>query len=138
MASLNQATEEYDDHQNMNSEETPFIAEPPMLAAVDGEDPREKYRWRVLALIFVVTSLIEVAIVIAMPAWSALLEKGLCSEIHPDIANTFIAGDENPTCKDPVVQGKLAMYRGWGYALDAIPSTPKVEASSRTLLSLKC
>lgn len=105
------------------SEATPFIAKPSTPSVPDDdalglEDPRDKYKWSVIVLSFSIAFMLELGMGVSMPAWNALLEKGLCSETYPDIS----IGDDNPLCKDPTVQGKLAMYRGWTVTLEALPS----------------
>lgn len=106
----------------LTSEETPLLSGKAAAAVGDDEDPRRRSKWRVLVGAFVVLFLIELADGISTPAWNALLEKGLCAEAHPDIASFLAAGDENPLCKDRAVQGKLALYRGWAYTLDCLPT----------------
>lgn len=104
------------------SEETPLLSDEATTAAKDDEDPRDRYKWRVLVGAFTVLFLIELAVGISTPAWNALLEKGLCAEAYPEIARLLAAGEENPLCKDSAVQGKLALYRGWSYTLDCLPT----------------
>lgn len=103
-------------------EQTPLLSGEAPSAVKDEEDPRDKYKWRVLIGAFSVLFLIELANGISTPAWNALLEKGLCAEAYPGISLLLAVGDENPLCKDPAVQGKLALYRGWGYTLDCLPT----------------
>lgn len=115
------ATSVEDEAPLTSSEQTPLLGEAPS-AVNDEEDPRDKYKWRVLIGAFSVLFLIELADGISTPAWNALLEKGLCAEAYPEIALFLAAGDESPLCKDPAVQGKLALYRGWAYTLDCLPT----------------
>lgn len=122
MAALHELSLAEDEYQYKNSEETPFIPDPSGPAATDDDDPRDKYRWPVLVMTFSIVFMIEMAMGISNPAWNALLEQGICSETYPDIAAQLVAGDENQLCKDSAVQGKLAMYRGWSYTLEALPS----------------
>lgn len=105
-----------------SEEETPLLSGDAGPAALDDEDPRNKYKWRVMIGAFSILFMIELADGISTPAWNALLEKGLCAEAYPEIARFLAAGDENPLCKDPAVQGKLALYRGWAYTLDCLPT----------------
>lgn len=125
-------------------ETAPFItgssSSSPSLADEDegGEDPRDKLRWRVLFYSFSIVFMVEVAVNICWPAWNALLERGICAELHPDLVAAGMlvvtgggAGEDgggdwdgglNPVCKEADVQGRLAMYRGWSYTVDAVPS----------------
>lgn len=103
-------------------EQTPLLSGEAPSAVKDEEDPRDKYKWRVLIGAFSVLFLIELADGISTPAWNALLEKGLCAEAYPEIALSLAVGGENPLCKDPAVQGKLALYRGWAYTLECLPT----------------
>ncbi|KAG6367750.1 hypothetical protein INS49_001945 [Diaporthe citri] len=111
-----------EDEALLTLEETPLLSGDATPAAIDDEDPRSKYKWRVIVGAFSVLFMIELAVGISTPAWNALLEKGLCAEAYPEIARFLAAGDENPLCKDPAVQGKLALYRGWEYALECLPT----------------
>lgn len=104
------------------SEETPLLSGEATSVVSDDVDPRARFKWRVLICAFSVLFLIELADGISTPAWNALLEKGLCAEAYPEIARFLAAGGENPLCKDPAVQGKLALYRGWAYTLDCLPT----------------
>ncbi|KUI63980.1 hypothetical protein VM1G_10759 [Cytospora mali] len=106
-----------------SSEETPLLHEvTPAATSGNGEDPRDRYKWPVIILAFSLIFMIELSVGISFPAWNALLEKGICAEIHPELSQILVAGDENPMCKDAAVQGKLAMYRGWSYTLECIPT----------------
>ncbi|KAG8166853.1 hypothetical protein KVR01_002542 [Diaporthe batatas] len=97
------------------SEEAPLLSGEATTAVRD--------KWRVVAGAFVVLFLIELAVGISTPAWNALLEEGLCAEAYPETASFLAAAsDDNPLCKDRAVQGTLALYRGWAYALDCLPT----------------
>lgn len=104
------------------SEQTSLLSGDAASATTGDEDPRSKYKWPVVIGAFSMLFMIELAIGISTPAWNALLEQGICAEAYPEIARFLAAGDENPLCKDPAVQGKLALYRGWGYTFDCIPT----------------
>lgn len=110
------------------SESTPFISAASSTRSASGgdalgaDDPRDKYKWSVIVLSFSIAFVLELGMGVSMPAWNALLEKGLCGETYPDIAGTLVIGDDNPLCKNATVQGKLAMYRGWTFTLEALPS----------------
>ncbi|POS75597.1 ATP synthase F0 [Diaporthe helianthi] len=108
----------------LTSEETQLLSREATTTIRDDacDDPRARFKWRVLVGAFAVLFLIELAYGISAPAWNALLEKGLCTETYPEIAGFLSAGDENPHCKDRAVQGKLAMYRGWAYTLGCLPT----------------
>lgn len=89
----------------------------------DEQDPRDKLRWPVMVYSFTLVFLVEVALNVCWPAWNAMLERGICAELHPDMASMLVAGDGlDAICKEADVQGKLAMYRGWSYTVDALPS----------------
>lgn len=137
MAGLHELPLDEDEYPSKNSEETPFIPETPSPAATDDEDPRDKYRWPVIFMTFSIVFMIEMGMGISNPAWNALLEQGICSETYPEIAAQLVAGDENQLCKDAAVQGKLAMYRGWSYTLEALPSMlnlrPRAGTSTREM-----
>lgn len=109
-----------------HTEATPFIDTPGghIDKNDDGdEDPRARLRWPVILYSFCIVFLVEVALNICWPAWNALLEKGICAEIHPGLVGLLVAGDGlDARCKEADVQGRLAMYRGWSYTVDALPS----------------
>lgn len=89
------------------------------------QDPRERLRFPVVALTFSIVFMLELGLGVSWPAWNALLEQGLCGEVYPEVAGLLLvagADEDNPLCKDPTVQGMLAMYRGWTYTLEALPS----------------
>lgn len=116
-----------DDRAYANTEATPFIdtsrSHVDKNDEDDDADPRVRLRWPVILYSFCIVFLVEVAINICWPAWNALLEKGICAEIHPDLASLLVAGDDlDARCKEADVQGRLAMYRGWSYTVDALPS----------------
>ncbi|ROV93801.1 hypothetical protein VMCG_08796 [Cytospora schulzeri] len=112
-----------DDPQYLVSEETPLLPEVNTATALeDEEDPRDKYKWPVILITFSLIFLLELSVGVSTPAWNALLEKGLCAEAHPELAQILVAGDDNEVCKHPDVQGRLAMYRGWSYTLECVPT----------------
>lgn len=109
-----------------STEATPFIttAISPGGDVTEEDDPRVRLRWPVILYSFTIVFLVEIALNICWPAWNAMLEQGICAEMHPDLAGLLVAGDGlDPRCKEADVQGKLAMYRGWSYTIDALPST---------------
>ncbi|KAJ4386830.1 hypothetical protein N0V93_009728 [Gnomoniopsis smithogilvyi] len=114
-----------DERAGGDTEATPFITSP---ASPDEEidhedDPRARLRWPVILYSFTIVFLVEIALNICWPAWNAMLEKGICAEMVPDLAGFLIAGDDlDPRCKEADVQGRLAMYRGWSYTIDALPT----------------
>lgn len=115
-----------DDPLLLTSEETPLLSENATVTATaleDEGDPRDKYKWPVILLTFSLIFLLELSIAVSGPAWSALLEQGLCREAHPELSRppTSAGGDEDP-CKDGDVQGRLAMYKGWAYTLECVPT----------------
>lgn len=111
-----------DDPHRLASEETPLLPEVTTATPLeDEEDPRDKYKWPVVFLTFSLIFMLELSIDVSTPAWNALLEKGLCAETYPELAQILFAGDEDP-CKGKTVQRKLAMYRGWSYTLECIPA----------------
>ncbi|KAL1865867.1 hypothetical protein Daus18300_006979 [Diaporthe australafricana] len=122
MAGVIDAHPPEDEAQHTASEGTPLLSADTDPTAAGNEDPRSQYKWPVVIGAFSLVFMIEVAIAISTPAWNALLEKGLCAEAYPEIAQFLTAGDENPLCKDPAVQGKLALYRGWQYTLECLPT----------------
>lgn len=106
-----------------SSEETPFINRAPAPTPLsEDEDPRHRYKWPVVSISFSVAFLVEMALVVSAPAWNTLLEKGLCEEMYPELLGLLDVGEDNPLCRDAAVQGKLAMYRGWQFTLEALPS----------------
>ncbi|KAI3398099.1 hypothetical protein diail_9852 [Diaporthe ilicicola] len=114
--------EDEDEAQRFTSPDTSLLSSDSAPTATEDEDPRSKYKWPVVVGTFSLLFMVELAIAISAPAWNALLEKGLCVEAHPEIAQFLAAGDENPLCKDSSVQGKLALYRGWAYTLECLPT----------------
>ncbi|KAJ4413985.1 hypothetical protein N0V82_008195 [Gnomoniopsis sp. IMI 355080] len=122
-----------DDHVYVgNTEATPFITAPTNPSVEDAcggddadkdDDPRVRLRWPVILYSFTISFLVEIALNICWPAWNAMLEKGICAEMHPDLAGLLVAGDGlDARCKEADVQGRLAMYRGWSYTVDALPT----------------
>lgn len=122
-----------DEREFANTEATPFIINRHPRSSEDDvskhhdddddEDPRIRLRWPVILYSFCIVFLVEVALNICWPAWNALLEQGICAEMHPDLVGLLVAGDElDARCKEADVQGRLAMYRGWSYTVDALPS----------------
>lgn len=121
-------------YDNDMSETVPFISTGPLPAQReedndgDLDDPRKQYRWPVVALTFSIVFAIELAMGVSNPAWNALIERGICAEIHPGVVSASLVFGvdgtllDEPLCKDPDVQGTLAMYRGWTYMLEALPS----------------
>lgn len=116
-----------------NTESTPFISPPPPASPGgdhvkynDEDDPRARLRWPVILYSFSIVFLVEIALNICWPAWNAMLERGICAEMHPDLllaGQLVVVGDGlDPRCKEADVQGRLAMYRGWSYTIDALPS----------------
>lgn len=47
------------------------------------------------------------------------MERSICKRKFPDVSASLFAGD--PRCKDPKVQGSLAMILGWSASLESIP-----------------
>lgn len=123
MAGHDTHSSEEADTEFTTSEETPLLTASGSSTTADEQDPREKYRTQVLVLSFLAIFLIEISVGVCTPAWAALIEKGLCSEMNPDIADHLVLGENNPFCKSPEVQGKLALIRGWNYTIELIPST---------------
>lgn len=122
-------------YDNDMSETAPFISTGPLPAqreddddAGDLDDPRKRNRWPVVALTFSIVFAIELAMGVSNPAWNALIERGICAEAYPDVVSASLVFDvdgtllDEPLCKDADVQGTLAMYRGWTYMLEALPS----------------
>ncbi|KAJ0103929.1 tp synthase f0 [Diaporthe amygdali] len=123
MAGITDAQPTEDEAPHTVSEDTPLLPGGDAGSPVtDDEDPRSKYKWPVIIGSFSIIFMIELAVGISTPAWNALLEKGLCAEAYPEISQFLTAGDENPLCKDPAVQGKLALYRGWSYTFECLPT----------------
>jgi MFS family permease len=50
---------------------------------------------------------------------SAIMENIVCRRNYDDVSDNIFAND--PRCKNPDVQGTLAMLRGWSYTFDCIP-----------------
>lgn len=141
-----------DDHMNsINPETAPLLAETSTASDAtnasndssphcangnrgEEEDPRDRYRVPVVVLTFSIIFILELGIGVSWPAWNALLEAGICSELHPESAGQLLVGvgDDNPLCKDPAVQGRLAMYRGWSFTLESLPSTSELSILTKT------
>ncbi|KAL1865647.1 hypothetical protein VTK73DRAFT_5121 [Phialemonium thermophilum] len=83
------------------------------------DDPAALYRQNVVILCFASVLLIELGANIIAPPLNAILERNICREYHPQVARDALADD--PLCKYPDVQGRLAMIRGWGGTFDCIP-----------------
>ncbi|KAK4168770.1 major facilitator superfamily domain-containing protein [Cladorrhinum sp. PSN259] len=99
---------------------------------------RAQLRPTVILLAFIILFLIELAIGMVAAPTNAIMESIICRQMHPDelllpshsgtvvggIIRHFAGGVflvDNPICKSPDVQGKLAMIRAWGYTFDCLP-----------------
>jgi hypothetical protein len=111
----------------------------------DNDDPstrlRALLRPRVILLSMVLIFLVELSIGMSMPAINAVMESIICRQMHPavfvpaptapggdamgsDFARRFAGGivlSDDPRCKDPDVQGYLAMLRGWAATFECVP-----------------
>lgn len=91
----------------------------PLLGRDSPSDPRDLYRQNVIILIIVFIFLIELGQGMLVAPSSALMENIICKEYHPEVSDNFWAND--PVCKQPDVQGTLALIRGWMMTFDCIP-----------------
>lgn len=104
-----------------------------------GPDPiahlRAVLRPRVTLLALIIIFLVELGVGMVVPPANAIMESIICRKMHPDVfspgsgtlgaAARRLAGGivltEEPTCKNPDVQGYLAMLRGWASTFECIP-----------------
>lgn len=104
------------------SENTPLLTQAEDEDVVEQEqDPKDLYRTSVLVLCFIIMFLLSFSVNICTPAWNAIMEAIICGELNPEISDQLTFTDENPICKGPDVQGRLAMLRGWSATIECIP-----------------
>ncbi|TPX11094.1 uncharacterized protein E0L32_007955 [Thyridium curvatum] len=105
-----------DDDLTAVGEETPLL-----LADEVPEEPKFLYRQNVTILCFAAIFLAELGIAIMTPAWNAVMEDLICQRYVPRAADGQLLADD-PRCKDPRIQGELAMLRGWQASFEGIPA----------------
>lgn len=104
------------------SENTPLLTQTDDEHVIEEEeDPRDRYRFSVFSLCFAIMFLLSFSLGICVPAWNAIMEAMICGELNPGVSDQLTLTDENPICKGPDVQGRLAMLRGWSATIECIP-----------------
>ncbi|KAK0632183.1 major facilitator superfamily domain-containing protein [Immersiella caudata] len=86
---------------------------------------RIQLRPKVTLLSFLLLVLLELGAGMSVPPTNEMMEKILCSQMHPESTRDktlpWNQGGADDPCKNPDVQGYLAMLRGWSYTFEAIP-----------------
>ncbi len=85
-------------------------------AAAAADEPIYLYRQSVTILCAICMFLVEVGVTVMLPAVNNKIEDIICRDVFPDLA---VVGDAG--CASEVVQGRLAMIRGWQTTFDCIP-----------------
>lgn len=109
-------------------------AETPLLGtgeAADphGDDPAAPYRQRVVILSLSIVFLISLGAGLLAPPCNAIMEDIICKDYHPEVVSVGLSND--PVCKNPDVQGRLATIRGWGATFDCLPGLCTASPPSR-------
>jgi len=103
------------------AEEARVTEEAPLLR-VDGEDePKHLYRQNTTVLAFAAIFLFELAIGVMTPATNSMMETIICRNFYSFVGDPLSLA-EDPRCKAPEVQGRLAMLRGWQLTIECIPA----------------
>lgn len=81
------------------------------------------YRQNVVILCLAIVLLISLGAGVLTPPLNALLEDIICRQYHPEVAVGPGVLSNDPMCKYPDVQGRLAIIRGWATTFDCIPGS---------------
>ncbi|KAK3996392.1 major facilitator superfamily domain-containing protein [Cladorrhinum sp. PSN332] len=117
-----------------DTEHTPLLSpstQEDATTATNDDDLRTQLRAPVTFLAFTVLFLLELSAGMVVAPTSAIMESIICRHLHPDqllpgenlirhFAGNLILIDD-PICKSPDVQGRLAMLRAWGYTFECLP-----------------
>jgi len=120
-----------DDSGSDNLEREAASAETPLLGT-EGRgdtplayDPGALYRQNVVILSLVIIFLIGLGSGLLNPPANALIEDIICREYHPEVIGHRLPNGltNDPACKNPDVQKRLADIRGWGATFDCVPGS---------------
>lgn len=95
-------------------EETPLLAHdlPPALA------PSKTYQIKVIVLAMSFILLLEIGAYLQIPPSYQLMEDIICRKHYPD--HIISQKDEDNVCKTALIQGELAMIKGWQASFDCV------------------
>ncbi|GKT42536.1 efflux pump ustT [Colletotrichum spaethianum] len=95
-------------------EETPLLAHdlPQTIA------PTRAYQIKVIGLAMTFIILIEIGVYLQVPPSYQLMEEIICRKHYPD--HIISQDDDDDLCKAALVQGELAMVKGWQASFDCI------------------
>jgi hypothetical protein len=96
-------------------------AETPLLGTPDQRSGKltDLYRQKIQLLIYAYIFIIILGNSLLVPPMNAIMENIICRNAYPEVSHNLMDGD--PRCKDPKVQGTLAMIMGWGATFECIP-----------------
>ncbi|GJC82700.1 efflux pump ustT [Colletotrichum liriopes] len=94
------------------AEETPLLAHdlPPTIA------PTRAYQIKVIGLAMAFIVIIEIGVYLQIPPSYQLMEEIICRKHYPD--HIISQGEDDDVCKGALVQGELAMVKGWQASFD--------------------
>jgi MFS family permease len=106
-------------------EQTPLLGQQQDQVQDEVDQLRVQLRPKVTVLCFLLLVLLELGAGMAAPPTNEMMEKILCSQIHPESSRDSTLpwgqGGADDPCKNPDIQATLAMLRGWSYTFEAIP-----------------
>jgi hypothetical protein len=97
-------------------------AETPLLGlSTDQKEPvvSDQFRQYIIILIWVYIFVLVMSVTLLTAPSTAIMENIICRSYYPEISTNFMVAD--PRCKEPNVQGYLAMIRGWAATFECIP-----------------
>ncbi|KAK1985383.1 ATP synthase F0 [Colletotrichum cereale] len=95
-------------------EDTPLLAHDlPSTVA-----PTRAYQVRVIGLAMTFMILAEIGVYLQIPPSYQLMEEIICRKYYPD--HTVSQSDAGNVCKSPLVQGELAMVKGWQASFNCV------------------
>lgn len=120
-----------DDSRSGDVEREAASAETPLLGTEGRSDdphdyhPGALFKQNVVILSLVVILLLGLGSGMLTPPANALIEDIICREYHPEVVGHHLANglSNDPLCKNPDVQGRLANIRGWGATFDCVPGS---------------
>lgn len=105
-------------NRDASSPSRPSSASPSRLT---DSNPRHLDRQNVVVLVITTIFLAELGVAILIPALNSMLEDMVCQGYVPRLSTGASLADD-PRCKVPQVQTRLAMLRGWQATLECIPA----------------
>ncbi|OLN96521.1 hypothetical protein CCHL11_00775 [Colletotrichum chlorophyti] len=101
------------DLESRPSEETPLLAHDLPLTVA----PSKAYQLKVIGLAMAFIVLVEIGAYLQIPPSYQLMEGIICRKHFPD---HVLSNGEDDVCKSPIVQGELAMIKGWQNSFDCV------------------